>query len=259
MSSKYSVLMVSAGALLILSAQFLYLNQKIDKVSGGNLMADSTLNDADLSAKIDEGIENYIQRQIEQQQKAQEASQPKDLSKADFESLKDDDAVKGEKNAKVTIVEFSDFECPYCGMYYENTFKQLKETYIDTGKVNYVFRDFPLSFHEDAYPAALAAECLREQKGDSAYFLLHDRMFENQDKLSYENFEKWAGEFGADKGKFKACFDGDKFKDEIASDMKDGQSVGVQGTPAFFVNGRFLSGAQPFDNFKAIIDEELTK
>ncbi len=259
MSSKYSVLMVSAGALLILSAQFLYLNQKIDKLSAGDLAVDSTMSDRDLSAKIDAGIENYIQRQIEEQQKAQEASQPKDLSKADADALKDDDAVKGEKNAKVTIVEFSDFECPYCGMYYENTFKQLKETYIDTGKVNYVFRDFPLSFHEDAYPAALAAECLRDQKGDISYFLLHDRMFENQDKLSYENFEKWAVEFGADKGKFKSCFDNDKFKDEIASDMKDGQDVGVQGTPAFFVNGRFLSGAQPFENFKAIIDEELTK
>lgn len=251
--------MVSAGALLILSAQFLYLNQKIDKVSGGNLSASGVMADDVLSLKIDQGIESYIQRQIEKQQEEQEASQPKDLSVVDFETLKDDDAVKGDKNAKVTIVEFSDFECPYCAMYYENTYKQLQKTYIDTGKVNYIFRDFPLSFHADAYPSALAAECLKEQKGDSAYFKLHDRMFENQDKLTYENFEKWAKEFGADVGKFKTCFDNDKYKEEIASDMKDGQSVGIQGTPAFFVNGKFLSGAQPFENFQAIIEEELTK
>jgi protein-disulfide isomerase len=252
--------MVSAGALLILSAQFLYLNNKIDSVSGGDLKASvGDISDDVLSKKIDAGIEDYIQRQIEQQQKAQEASQPKDLSMSDFKNLMDDDAVNGSKDAKVTIVEFSDFECPYCGMYYENTYKQIKETYVETGKVNYIFRDFPLSFHEDAYPSALAAECLKEQKGDSAYFKLHDRMFENQDKLSYENFEKWAKEFGADGGKFKTCFDNDKYKEEIASDMKDGQSVGVQGTPAFFVNGRFLSGAQPFENFQAIIEEELNK
>jgi protein-disulfide isomerase len=251
--------MVSAGALLILSAQFLYLNQKIDKVYTGNLSADAMMSDETLSLKIDQGIESYIQRQIEKQQEEQEASQPKDLSAADFETLKDDDAVKGDKNAKVTIVEFSDFECPYCAMYYENTYKQLQKTYIDTGKVNYIFRDFPLSFHEDAYPSALAAECLREQKGDKAYFELHDLMFENQDKLSYENFEKWAVEAGADKTQFKFCFDSDKFKNEIASDMKDGQDAGIQGTPAFFVNGKFLSGAQPFENFQAIIEDELTK
>lgn len=257
--SKYSYLVVSVGALLILTAQFLYLNQKISNLEGEDFEGNSNISDEVLSQKIDTGIEDYVKREMQKQQDAAKAEEPQDLSAEQMSVLVDDDAVKGDKKATVTIVEFSEYQCPFCKMYFDNTYGQLEKDYIDTGKVKYVFRDYPLDFHENAYPAALAAECLRDQKGDKAYFELHNKIFENQDSMSYDNFEKWASELGANKAKFKTCFDTDKFKDEIAKDIQDGKNVGVRGTPAFFVNGRFLSGAQPYENFKAIIDEELSK
>lgn len=168
----------------------------------------------------------------------------------------DDDAVKGEASAPVTIIEFSDYECPFCGRYYEQTLPQIISEYVNNGKVKIVFRDFPLGFHSKAQKAGEAAECAGEQ---GKYWAMHDKLFDNQGSLDVDDLKTYAGEIGLNTAQFDTCLDSGKMADEIAKDMSDGQSYGVKGTPAFFINGRFLSGAQPFSAFKQIIDEELAK
>ena len=167
----------------------------------------------------------------------------------------------GSVNAPVTIVEFSDYQCPFCEKFYTETFGQLKTNYIDAGKVRFVFASLPLSFHENAEPAARAALCFRKVKGgsDTAYFDFHDKLFENQQSLSDANYKKWAKELGANEAQFNTCFDSKEFADQVQAEMLYGQSLGVSGTPGFFVNGRELVGAQPFASFKQIIDAELAK
>lgn len=166
----------------------------------------------------------------------------------------DDDPVLGDKDAPVTIIEFSDYECPFCGRNFRETYPLLKKNYIDTGKVKLVYRDFPLNFHPMAVPAAVAANCVRENGGDSAYWKMHDRIFENQQSLSNENLKKWAKDLGHDIGN---CLDSGKYKEEVQKDVADGSAAGVKGTPSFFINGRQLEGAQPYAVFQQAIEAEL--
>lgn len=168
----------------------------------------------------------------------------------------DDDAIKGDVNAPVTIVEFSDFECPFCGRYFTQTMPEIISEYIDTGKVRYVFRDFPLGFHENAQKAGEAAECAGEQ---DMYWEMHDVLFENQGSLGLEDLKKHAESIGLNMAQFNECLDSGLMEQEVLDDLAEGSSYGVSGTPAFFINGRGISGAQPFSNFKKIIDEELAK
>ena len=169
----------------------------------------------------------------------------------------DDDAIEGDKNAKVTIVEFSDYECPFCKRNYDQSYVQLKKEYIDTGKVKYVLRDFPLSFHPQAQKAAEAAECAGEVGGDEAYFKMHDKLFGEGVEGGVATFKTYAKAIGLDQKKFDSCLDSGKMAPEVAKDQADGASYGVQGTPAFFVNGKLISGAQPYTVFKTAIDAEL--
>lgn len=169
----------------------------------------------------------------------------------------DDDPMIGDKDAPVTIVEFSDFECPFCGRFFLQTYPQLKKEYIDTGKVKLVFRDFPLGFHPFAQPAAEAAECVRKFGGDEAYFKMHDKIFANQESLSEANLKLWASEItGAD---ISACLANGEKTAEVQKDLQDGQAYGVGGTPSFFVDGIMIEGAQPFSAFKQVIDGQLAK
>ena len=166
----------------------------------------------------------------------------------------DDDARIGNPNAPVEIIEFSDFQCPFCQRV-APTVKQILDEYGD--KVTFVYRDFPLtSIHPFAQPAAEAAECARKQGGkDEAYFKMHDKIFENQQTLSNDNLKKWAKELGYNIDK---CLDSGEFRSEVQKDLADGQAAGGQGTPYFVINGKPLSGAQPFAAFKQVIDAELT-
>ena len=168
----------------------------------------------------------------------------------------DDDPVKGDKNAKVTIVEFSDYQCPFCGRFFRDTLPQIEEQYVRTGKIKMVFRDFPLSFHENAQKAGEAAECAEDQ---DKYWEMHDKLFQNQQKLAVTDLKQYAADLKLDTKKFNDCLDSSKHKAEVQKDMADGSSYGVSGTPAFFINGRKLVGAQPFSAFKSIIDAELDK
>jgi len=183
----------------------------------------------------------------------------------------DDDAFLGDKNAPIEIIEFSDYQCPFCRKFWTETLHQIKSEYIDTGKVKFVYRDFPLtSIHPGAQPAAEAAECVREQGGDEAYFEMHDKIFSEQNILDggdpisgpvrgtaqfgTTELKKWAQDIGYN---IESCLDSGKFKSEVQKDLSDATSAGGQGTPYFVINGKPLSGAQPFSAFKQIIDSEL--
>jgi protein-disulfide isomerase len=158
---------------------------------------------------------------------------------------------KGGKNASVTIIEFSDYECPFCKRA-EGVVDQVMSAYGD--KVKVVFRDFPLPFHANARPAAEAANCAAAQ---GKFWEYHGKLFANQAALSPDNLNSYATEIGLDQTKFAECVAQKPFAAAIDKDIADGQKVGVSGTPAFFINGRMLSGAQPFEKFKELIDEEL--
>ncbi len=159
----------------------------------------------------------------------------------------------GGEKAKVTVVEFSDFQCPFCARAAE-TVGELKKKYGD--KVKIVFRQFPLPMHKDAKGAAEASMCVNEQ-GTSKFWKFHDLAFKNQDKLDGENLTKLAKEAGADEKKFKECVDGKKFAGAVQGDLTYGEKIGVKSTPTFFVNGQLISGALPVEAFSEIIDEEL--
>ncbi len=165
----------------------------------------------------------------------------------------DDDTVKGSPDAPVTIIEFSDFQCPFCTRFYQNTLPQIQQQYIDTGKVKFVYRDFPLSFHQDAQKAAEAAECAGEQ---GKYFEMHDKLFDTE-ALDVTSLKQHAVDLGLDTDEFNDCLDNDEMAAEVQKDFQDGQQAGVSGTPAFFINGQLVSGAQPFSVFQQIIDQEL--
>ncbi len=164
-----------------------------------------------------------------------------------------DNPTWGPANAPVTIIEFSDYECPFCSRA-EATINQVKKAY--EGKIRVVFRDFPLNFHQHAQKAHEAAGCAQEQ---GKFWEMHDKLFANQKALGIANLNTYATEIGLDMAKFETCLSSGARADEVKNDLKEGQLAGVSGTPAFFINGRFLSGAQPFDAFAAIIDEELAR
>ena len=166
----------------------------------------------------------------------------------------DDDAFIGDKNAPVIIVSFEDYQCPFCKRAFDQTFPLLKKEYIDTGKVKYVYRDFPLSFHPFAQKAAEAAECARDQ---GKYWEYHNLIFINQDQLSDSVFGLWASQLNLNINEFNDCFNSEKYTQEVQKDFNDGQSYGVSGTPTFFINGKRLVGAQPYSAFKTLIDQEL--
>jgi protein-disulfide isomerase len=164
-----------------------------------------------------------------------------------------DSPAKGGKQPKVTIVEFSEFQCPFCGRV-TPTVKQIHDTYQDDVQV--VFKHLPLPMHQNAGMAAEASEAAREQ---GKFWEMHDKLFANQQTLDRASLEKFAQEIGLDLGKFKAALDSGKYKSRVEADSKQAAQFGVTGTPSFFVNGRKLVGAQPFESFKALIDEEIAK
>lgn len=166
-----------------------------------------------------------------------------------------DSPSKGDEDAPVTIIEFSDFQCPYCAKFYREAYKQILTDYVETGKARIVFKNFPLPFHENAEKAAEAAECANEQ---GKFWEMHNKLFENQNSLDVQSLKKYAEDISLDTTKFNSCLDSGKFAEQIANDLKVGQENGIQGTPGFLINGRLISGAQPFDNFKKVIEQELS-
>lgn len=176
----------------------------------------------------------------------------------------DDDPQLGSADAKVTIIEFGDYQCPSCRAFWRETLPRLKKEYVDTGKVRIVYRDFPIDeIHPEATITAIAANCAGDQ---GKYFEFHDKVFREQDRRGRDvvrfkmaELKRWATEIGLDGAMFNDCVDAERHKDEVTKDYTDGAGVGINGTPFFFVNGRVIAGAQPFGNFRRVIEEELKK
>ncbi len=152
----------------------------------------------------------------------------------------------------ITIIEYSEFQCPFCERVQPAAKRIMKEY---QGKIRWIVRDFPLGFHDRARPAAIAARCAKDQ---GKYWEMYEEMFKNQKALSDGDFKKYAGNIKLDTKKFDECVGKPgKIVDAIDANMKSGEKVGVTGTPAFFINGRRLSGALPYEEFKKVIDSEL--
>lgn len=164
-----------------------------------------------------------------------------------------DSPIKGSNDAWVTVIEVSDFQCPFCARV-GGALKEIETTYGND--VRLVFKHNPLPFHQRAMPAAMAAECSREQ---GKFWQMHDKLFESQQTLEDPDLTKMATDIKLDVAKYTKCMGENRHKSRIEQDVVTANRLGARGTPAFFINGRFLSGAQPFPSFKAIIDEELKK
>ncbi len=177
----------------------------------------------------------------------------------------DDDPIIGKVSAPLTLIEFSDYQCPFCARFSRETLPQIKKEYIDTGKVRYVFRDHPLPSHREAPKAAEAANCAGEQ---GKYWQMHDRLFEQQSRLSISDLKNHAKDINLSIEHFNQCLDSGKYANEIQKDLQDGQKAGVKGTPSFFLgkstkDGKIIAysirGAQPFETFKGLIEEMLQR
>ena len=180
---------------------------------------------------------------------------PTGVADVNAEDFVDDDPVMGKENAPLTIIEFSDFQCPFCSRFKSDTLSQIKSQYVDTGKVKFIYRDFPLtSIHPMAQKSAEAAECADDQ---GKFWEYHDVIFEKQASLSLNNLKQWASELGLNTNDFNKCLDSGKYESEVSKDASDAQRAGGQGTPFFIVGNQPVSGAQPFSAFQAAIESQL--
>lgn len=167
----------------------------------------------------------------------------------------DDDPILGPEDAAITIIEFSDYECPYCRRWHQEVLPILIEEYPD--EVRYVYRDFPLtSIHSNAIPAAIAANCAGEQEAE-AYWAYNERLFSMDLGLGPEAYMGYAEELGLDTDAFTECLESERHEEEVLADFEYASQLGVRSTPTFFINGIALVGAQPYEVFKQVIDQEL--
>jgi protein-disulfide isomerase len=173
-------------------------------------------------------------------------------------------AFKGDPAAPVLVEEFSSYQCPFCKRYFQETFSRIVTSYVEAGLVRYVFRDFPLASQPQSSLAARAANCAGQAGGGSAYWAMHDLLFERQTEWSGRAnargiFEGYAAELGLDTAAFGECLDSGATQDHVQADAQEGASRGVRGTPTFYINGRPLVGAQPYDVIARAIDAALAQ
>ena len=168
------------------------------------------------------------------------------------------DPILGDPDAPVTIVEYSDFECPFCARFVTDAYVRIKSEYVDTGKARLIYKDFPLdNIHPLATPAAVVANCVAQELGDVAFFNFHDTIFAQQANLSEANLTLWATELGLSTEQVEACRNDSTLQEEIFTDINEALEAGINGTPSFIINGELLVGAQPFQSFKQAIDDAL--
>lgn len=221
-----------------------------------------------LERSLKDGASSLTANQAGANAQAPQAVPTEDLSPKQVSV--DDDPVLGQRDAAVTIIDFTDYECPFCKRYFDQTYEQIKKEYIDTGKVKYIVRDLPLSFHQNAHKEAQAAECARDQGGDGMYYKYHDEIYKrttsNGTGLALTELPAIANDLGLNSSVLQTCLDSEKYKEEVDKDLSDASAVGATGTPTFFIGkstangvitGKKVVGAQPFENFKKVIDEEL--
>ena len=170
-----------------------------------------------------------------------------------YDVPEDDDPVWGPENAPITIIEFSDYECPYCRKWHVEVWPQLQAAYGD--QIRLVYRDFPLtSIHSNATPAAVAANCAREQ---DMYWPFNEKLFDMKLNLGTVTYQTYAEELGMDMDAFNECLESDRYIAEVEADYEYAANLGIRSTPTFFINGIPVVGAQPFDVFQSLIDKEL--
>jgi protein-disulfide isomerase len=221
----------------------------------------SNLNSDQISEKdLDDAIAKIELKILQNQLPTKQQSPPLKISE-------DNDPIIGNMDAEITIIEFSDFQCPFCARFHVQTLPTIMDEYINKGTVKLVFRDFPIqSIHPNALPASVAAECANEQK---KFKEMHDVLFEKQNEWSNQNiesvmntFSQYASDLGLEEKAFDSCLKNGKYIEEIQKDLDDGRTYGISGTPGFFIgNDQIgfieLKGAQPFENFKKVIDNQL--
>jgi len=166
-------------------------------------------------------------------------------------------ASKGSETAPVTIVELSDFQCSYCRSFWKETLPRIEEAHIKTGQVRFVYRHFAI-LGEHSVAAAQAADCAGEQR---KFWEYHDRLFASQGPFAFtkQNLKRYAKELGLDSAAFNQCLDSGKYAQKVEGETEIGKMLGVRGTPAFFINGELLVGAQPYETFQLLIEDELEK
>jgi protein-disulfide isomerase len=202
-----------------------------------------------------------IRKAVEKMQAPQQAQAPAPNDKVSYK-LAPGGFSMGDAKAPLVMVEYTDFQCPFCQQFHNTAFAQIKANYIDTGKVRFVSRDFPLEFHENARRAATAGRCAAEQ---GKYWEMRHVMIVNASALKEDNLTTYAGNINIDVPKFKSCLDSDKYKAQIDKDIAEGGVAGVQGTPSFVIGrldndkleGVRLVGAMPYDQFESKIQQML--
>ena len=221
----------------------------------------SNLSSEQISQKeLDNAIAELELKILEKQLPTKQPSIPLEISA-------DNDPVIGNPDAPITIIEFSDFQCPFCARFHIQTLPTIMEEYIEKGSVKLVFRDFPIqSIHPNAVPASVAAECANEQ---GKFKQMHDILFEKQNEWSnletvyaIELFNQYSEQINLEQEQFSSCLSTAKYVKEIQNDLDDGRTYGVTGTPGFFIGNQQigfveLKGAQPFESFKNVIDRQL--
>lgn len=164
-----------------------------------------------------------------------------------------DDHVRGDINAPVTIIEFSDFECPFCQRFH-SVVQQILDDY--PGQVRWVYKHFPLdSIHAEARPAAEASECASEQ---GRFWEFADEVFENQSRMGTSLYKEIASQIGLDMSQFESCISSGKYRNHVESDLQEGVAAGVTGTPGSFINGEIIPGAVPYEQLKISVDQALS-
>ena len=221
----------------------------------------SNLSSEQISQKeLDNAIAELELKILEKQLPTNQPSIPLEISA-------DNDPIIGNPDAPITIIEFSDFQCPFCARFHIQTLPTIMEEYIEKGTVKLVFRDFPIqSIHPNAVPASVAAECANEQ---GKFKQMHDILFEKQNEWSdletvyaIELFNQYSEQINLEQEQFSSCLSTAKYVKEIQNDLNDGRTYGVTGTPGFFIGNQEmgfveLKGAQPFESFKKVIDRQL--
>ncbi len=222
--------------------------------------SNSSINNEELAKLLNQAENRALQAPLPAQQPSQTSPPP-----IIYVSL-DDDPVKGDPNAPVTVVEYSDFQCPFCSRFYQQTLPQLEKKYIETGKVKFVYKDFPIDgIHPNARPAHIAAECADEQ---GKFWEYHDLLFDKQGEwkgISTVDVDAKFKEYATDLGlssEFASCLKSDKISEEVNQDYLEGQRHGATGTPTFFIGNDKdgfvkLRGAQPFASFESQIESYL--
>ena len=211
-------------------------------------------------------LENIIPTQTVPQTNPQPTSNPNQPGSKVFVSYQNS-PIRGDQNAPVTIVEFSDFQCPFCERFFSQTLPQLEQNYLDSGKVRLAYRDFPLvSIHPNAIAASIAAQCANEQ---DKFWQYHDMLFSNQPQWvrldssdATIQFKQYAAQLGLNSDNFNACLDSSKYLGTVQKNFQDGTRYGVSGTPTFFIGNDKdgyvqITGAQPYSVFQQTIDQQL--